>query len=114
MSDPEYKGEPPAAVQSVEQPALVRSICPSSDTLFLTSLQSQTDLDEQFARHLMLEEQQQQQQRWVNTHPQPPTTYQSHPSQQQWNSQAKPGGGGVVAENSTGDFQEQFSKIAES
>ena len=35
MSDPEYKGEPPATVQP-EQPALVRSICPSSDALFLT------------------------------------------------------------------------------
>jgi len=96
MSDPEYKGEPPAAVQS-EQPAL-----------------SQTELDEQFARHLMLEEQQQRQQQWVNANQQPPATYQSHPSQQRWNSQAQPGEGGAVATNSAGDFQEQFSKIAES
>jgi hypothetical protein len=113
MSDPEYKGEPPATVQP-EQPALVRSICASSDALFLTALQSQTELDEQFARHLMLEEQQHRQQQWVNANPRPPATYQSHPSQRRWNSQAQPGEGGAVAESSMGDFQEQFSKIAES
>ena len=32
MGDPEYKGEPPAAVQS-EQPPLVRFICPLIPTL---------------------------------------------------------------------------------
>ncbi|KAF8813913.1 hypothetical protein BYT27DRAFT_7220251 [Phlegmacium glaucopus] len=98
MSDPEYKGEPPAAVHvQQEQPAL-----------------SQTELDEQFARHLMLEEQQQQQQQWFNTNQRPTVTYKSHPSQQRWNSQAQPGEDGVEADKSVGDFQEQFSKIAES
>lgn len=37
MSDPEYKGEPPAAVY-VQQPALVRSIPSSSDILFPNAL----------------------------------------------------------------------------
>lgn len=62
----------------------------------------------------MLEEQQQQQQQWLSTNQQPPVTYQSHQSQQRWNSQAQPGEIGFVADKSTGDFQEQFSKIAES
>ena len=113
MSDPEYKGESLAAVQS-EQPALVCSICPQFRYLFLTALQSQTELDEQFARHLMIEEQQQRQQQWVDANQRPPVTYQSHPSQRRWNSQTQPGEGGVMAENSMGDLQEQFSRIAES
>lgn len=38
MSDPEYKGEPPTAVYvQQDQPALVRSITPSCDILFLTA-----------------------------------------------------------------------------
>jgi hypothetical protein len=62
----------------------------------------------------MLEEQQQRQQQWVNANRQPPVAYESHPSQQRWNSQAQPVEGGTVAENSMGDIQEQFIKIAES
>lgn len=52
----------------------------------------------------MLEEQQQQQQRqqqWVNVNQRPPATY---PSQQ----------GGAASESTMGDFQEQFTRIAES
>lgn len=114
MSDPEYKGEPPATVQP-EQLALVRSICPRFlILLFLTMLQSQTELDEQFARHLMLEEKQQRQQQWVDADPRPPAAYQSHPSQRRWNSQTQPDEGRVVSENSMGDLHEQFNKIAES
>ena len=73
-------------------------------------------MDEQFARHLMLEEQQQQQQQqqWLSTDQRPPVTYQSRLSQQRWNSEAQPGETGFVADKSAGDFQEQFSKIAES
>ena len=37
MGDPEYKGEPPAAVQS-QQPPLVRSICPPIQILYLLLL----------------------------------------------------------------------------
>jgi len=96
ISDPEYKGEPPVAVQS-EQPSL-----------------SQTELDEQFARNLMLEEQQQRQQQWVDANRRPPVAYESHPSQRRWNSQTQQDEGGAVAESSMGDFQEQFNKIAES
>ena len=87
---------------------------PNPNTIFLTTLQSQTELDEQFARHLMIEEQQQRQQQWVNTNRQPPVAYESHPSQRRWNSQPQPDEGGAMAENSTGDFHEQFNKIAES
>lgn len=87
---------------------------PNSDTLLLTALQSQTELDEQFARQLMLEEQQQRQQQWVNANARPPVAYESHPSQRRWDSQARPDGSGAVAENSMVDFQEQFNKIAES
>ena len=77
-------------------------------------LQSQTELDEQFARHLMLEEQQQRQRQWANANRQPPVAYESQPSQRSWNSQPQPDEGGPVAENSMGDIQEHFNKIAES
>jgi hypothetical protein len=73
--------------------------------------QSQTDLDEEFARHLMLEEQQQRQ--WVNANQRLPATDQSQPNQQRWTSQAQPGED-FLADRPTGDFQEQFNKIAES
>ena len=62
----------------------------------------------------MIEEQQQRQQQWVNTNRRPPVAYESHPSQRRWNSQAQPNEDGAVAENSMGDFHEQFNKIAES
>ena len=62
----------------------------------------------------MIEEQQQRQQQWVNANHRPPVAYESHPSQRRWNSQAQPDEGGPVAENSMGDLQEQFNKIAES
>jgi len=59
----------------------------------------------------MLEEQQEQQQQWVNANQRSP---QSHPSQQRRNSQAQPAEAGPEAEKSVTDFQEQFSKFAES
>lgn len=64
----------------------------------------------------MIEEQQQRQQQWANANAnrRPPVAYESHPSQRRWNSQAQPDEGGAVAENSMGDFQEQFNKFAES
>ena len=62
----------------------------------------------------MIEEQQQRQQQWVSANRQPPVAYESHPSQRRWNSQPQRDEGGAMAENSTGDFHEQFSKIAES
>lgn len=62
----------------------------------------------------MLEEQQQRQQQWVNTNQRPPVAYESQPSQRSWNSQPQPDEGGAMSENSGGDFQEQFNKIAES
>jgi hypothetical protein len=90
-------------------------LAPNSDTSFLTAaLQSQTELDEQFARHLMLEEQQQRQQQWGNANQRPPVAYESQPSQRSWNSHPPPVEGGTVSENSMGEFQEQFNKIAES
>ena len=70
--------------------------------------QSQTELDEEFARHLMLEEQQQRQ--WFNANQRLQATYQSQPNQ---TSQDQPGDG-FLADRPTGDFQEQFNRIAES
>ena len=61
----------------------------------------------------MLEEQQQRQQQWVNANQRLPIAYESQPSQRNWNSQPQPDGGGAAG-NSTGDFHEQFNKIAES
>lgn len=61
----------------------------------------------------MLEEQQQRQQQWGNANQRPPVAYESQPSQRNWSSQPHPEEG-AVAENSMGDFQEQFNKIAES
>ena len=88
---------------------------PNSDTLSLTDpLQSQTELDEQFARHLMLEEQQHRQQQWANANQRRPVAYESQPSQRSWNSQSQPDEAGAVSENPMGDFHEQFNKIAES
>jgi hypothetical protein len=95
-------------------PLLCVLSAPNSDTLFLTALQTQTELDEQFARHLMIEEQQQRQQQWVNTNRRTPVAYESHPSQRRWDSHVHPDESDAVAENSTGDFHEQFNKIAES
>jgi hypothetical protein len=75
-------------------------------------MKSQTELDEEFARQLMLEEQQQQ--RW-----QPPAQGQRAPyqprisgrHQQQQQSGAGPQGG---QQDTMGDIQDQFAKIADS
>ncbi|KAL0956814.1 hypothetical protein HGRIS_002925 [Hohenbuehelia grisea] len=93
MNDPEYKPASQAPVQS------------------------QTDLDEQLARRLMLEEQEQQQAAWRAAHPQPPlsgggyepapgggrTQYQTYPQQ----------GSATEGPSIASDLQEQFTKVAE-
>jgi len=86
MSDPEYKSE---ATPQPQERAL-----------------TQTELDEQLARRLMLEDQEQHQQQWIAQNPQRPQTQRrnSRPLQQQPSS----GGDSMGAE-----FQEQFSKMAE-
>ncbi|KAF8160687.1 hypothetical protein B0H34DRAFT_795571 [Crassisporium funariophilum] len=101
MSDPDYQSDPTPQAAS-PQPEL-----------------SQTDLDEQFARRLMLEEQQQQQQQWVdanaNAGQRPPTVYQSQPPRAGWNPQGQnsPQAGSGGGTERPSEFQEQFNKIAE-
>ncbi|TFK44281.1 hypothetical protein BDQ12DRAFT_730355 [Crucibulum laeve] len=92
MSDPDYRSE-----AQPEEPQ--------------AQAMSQTELDEQLARRLMLEEQQEQQRQWeVQQQPQQrppqfmPHRRDSRPQAQQQQSQ----GGDTMAE-----FQEQFTKIAE-
>ncbi|KAF4597954.1 hypothetical protein EYR38_006346 [Pleurotus pulmonarius] len=91
MSDPEYK---PEARPNQPPPP------------------SQTELDEQFARQLMLQDQQAQQAAWQSAHPVPPGGGRRHSGlQQQPQSQSAPAGdgGGQIA----ADLQEQFTRVAE-
>lgn len=105
MSDPNYKSER----RPEEPPARVSRACyyvnnPTHDVLYF---QSQTELDEEFARQLMLEDQEGQQQAWIA---QQSAQYQQRqsqrPDQQPPPGAAAPGGGGDTV-------GQQFSKIAE-
>ncbi|KDQ27442.1 hypothetical protein PLEOSDRAFT_1083566 [Pleurotus ostreatus PC15] len=91
MSDPEYK---PEARPNQPPPP------------------SQTDLDEQFARQLMLQEQQAQQAAWQAAHPVPPGGGRRHaglqPQPQPQPAPTGEGGGQIAA-----DLQEQFTRVAE-
>jgi len=97
MSDPEYRSEQPP-----QPPAPVMS---------------QEELDEQFARQLMLQEQEQHQRRWAAANPNAPAVY--HSSRPHgtgaWN--PPPQGGQQPQQSGTNpnmaELQEQFSKIAE-
>ncbi|CAA7261817.1 unnamed protein product [Cyclocybe aegerita] len=95
MSDPEYRSDAPPQQEVHVAPM------------------TQTDLDEQFARQLVLEEQHQQQAAWIAANPNAPAPYRSHSRPQGWQPpqgqpQAQSAGG-----TGTGEFQEQFNKIAE-
>lgn len=109
MSDPEYKPEarpnqPPPVSQVTSSPLTVQATKPPQP--------SQTELDEQFARQLMLQEQQAQQAAWQSAHPVPPGGGRRHSGlQQQPQPQSVPAGdgGGQIA----ADLQEQFTRVAE-
>lgn len=94
MSDPEY----------------------TSDTRHQEPVLTQTDLDEQLARRLMLEEQEAQQQQWAAQPPQPATPQRRNTRpyevyQQQYHQQgALPPAG---ERDTMAEFQEQINKIAE-
>ncbi|PPQ63691.1 hypothetical protein CVT24_004576 [Panaeolus cyanescens] len=101
MSDPNYKSEaPPAAGPNAQsRPAL-----------------TQEELDEQFARSLVMQEQQEQQ-AWLQANQggqRPPTVYQSGRPNQTW---SPPGQStspqSTQADKTMQDIQEQFTKIAE-
>lgn len=88
-------------------------LTPSLHILTSCSLiKSQEELDEQFARQLVLQEQQQHQQQWMAAGGQRhPTVYQSTrpgASPQGWTSPPSQGVG------QPSEFQEQFNRIAES
>ncbi|PPQ84587.1 hypothetical protein CVT25_015790 [Psilocybe cyanescens] len=100
MSDPDFQSETPQQ-QPAPQPVL-----------------SQTDLDEQFARQLVLQEQQQETQNWLQNHPdarqqqRPPAAYRSSRPQSAAASTLFPQQQGQAERPS--EFQDQFNKIAES
>jgi len=78
--------------------------------------QTQTDLDEQLARRLMLEEQQAQQQQWATQQPQHATPqrrntrpYEVYQQQHHQQGSLPPSG----ERDTMAEFQEQFNKIAE-
>ncbi|KAF5321384.1 hypothetical protein D9619_001527 [Psilocybe cf. subviscida] len=103
MSDPDYRSEAPAQVQN-PAPQL-----------------TQEQLDEQFARQLVMQEQQQQNQQWIQAQtdagrPPPPVNYAVRPGAQTW--QPQPGqqtwqSGPQLQQERPSEFQEQFTKIAE-
>ena len=87
--------------------------------MILTSLissQTQTELDEEFARRLMLEEREQQQAAWdaeqyeARQHEQRPQRISPRPTQQQQSQGAPAAGTG----DTMAELQQQFNKIAES
>ncbi|KAF9050061.1 hypothetical protein BJ165DRAFT_1456239 [Panaeolus papilionaceus] len=102
MGDPNYKSEPPTAAQPETQ---------SRPTL------TQEELDEQFARSLVMQEQQEEQ-AWLQANQgnqRPPAVYQSGRTHQQgW---TPPGQStspqSTQADKTMQDIQEQFTKIAE-
>ena len=107
MNDPDYvPQEQPAPVQVCHNMYSVISIEPSD---FICGIQSQTDLDEEFARRLMLEEQQQQ-----SWNPQPQGQQVAYQPRVRGRQQQQVGPGPQGGEQDTmGDFQEQFAKIAD-
>ncbi|KIM45369.1 hypothetical protein M413DRAFT_24588 [Hebeloma cylindrosporum] len=95
MSDPDYRSERSQPIRTEQTPVL-----------------SQEELDEQFARQLVLQEQQQQQQQWMaaNGGQRPPAVYHSTrpgASPQGWTPPPSQG------QERPSEFQEQFNKIAE-
>ncbi|KAF9010632.1 hypothetical protein BDQ17DRAFT_1420983 [Cyathus striatus] len=92
MSDPNYTSEARS-----EEPQL-----------------SQTELDEQLARRLMLEDQEEQQRQWQQQQRSPAVSFQSAPyqarQQQQQPYQGPPAGG---ERDTMAEFQDQFNKFAE-
>jgi hypothetical protein len=109
MSDPDYTSEvrPPAPQPLVSCPHNYVFVYPTHDIPYL---QSQTELDEEFARRLLLEDQERQQQAWLTQQSaQRPQRLSPRPYQQQPSGAAPSTGGG----DTVGEFQQQFSKIAE-
>ncbi|KDR75089.1 hypothetical protein GALMADRAFT_248978 [Galerina marginata CBS 339.88] len=102
MSDPDYRSEQPAQTSPQPVPAL-----------------SQEDLDEQFARQLVMQEQQQQQARWMQSQPQGgPAVYQRPAGRGGGAWAPAPGSQQPQPQQGQGqapmaEFQEQFIKIAE-
>jgi hypothetical protein len=108
MSDPNYQSE-----RRPEEPRaqpLVSCSCyyGNNSTLDIPYFQSQTELDEEFARRLMLEDQERQQQAWIAQQPA------QYPQRQTQRTNQQPSPGAATPPSGGGDTMgQQFSKIAE-
>lgn len=112
MSDPDYVSQEPQHAPTPQ----VRVVIPTKTSIDRILQLSQTDLDEQLARRLMMEDEQQQQAQWQAQQQQPlvgNATYQPRPGR---TSQQAGGGSPGQGENKDtfAEVQEQFTKIAES
>ncbi len=106
MSDPDYVHQ--ETQRSTAPVRYASSLALSTYRLIVIQLQSQTDLDEEFARRLVMEEQQSQSD-WENQ-----LGYQPRRQNNPQRGGGGPGDGGSGGKDTMSELSEQFNKFTES